>query len=116
MFSGTNGLEMTGMPVSISFDWNEEEGMAVIMPAFPVADNSLEGTEGIEAYTQTASRALVLDYYGEYDKTSNAHAQMEAYIVENGLSYSIVLEEFVGDPGEAESMDEVLTKIYYILD
>ncbi|MEO9532242.1 MAG: SRPBCC family protein [Crocinitomicaceae bacterium] len=115
MFCGENQIEMSGMPVSICFEWNEETEMAVLMPAFPVADNSTPGKGMVLPYTIPACQALVVDYYGEYDENYDAHMQIDAYAKENGLEYSIVMEEFVTDPTTVESMDEVLTRIYYFL-
>lgn len=116
MFCGTNQIEMAGMPVSINFEWNEAEGTIDIMPAFPVAKITAEGTEGITSHTIPASKALAIDYYGPYEGVSAAYMQMGIYLEENGFSSSLSLEEYVDDPGEAESMDDVLTRIYFILD
>ena len=116
MFSFENGVEMAGMPVSICFEWNEEDETAILLPAFPVMDNTIAPTEGIEAYTQPACKALVVDYYGPYEEAGAAHEQLQKYCDKNGLSASVVMEEFVTDQGTVESMDEVLTKIYYFID
>ncbi len=114
-FVGMNQVEMSGMPVSIAFEWNQADNSAILMPAFPVSELSVDGADEVEAYTIPMGKALVIDYYGEYHESGPAHEQMEAYIAKNGLSHSIVMEEFVTDPTSVESMDEVLTKIYYIL-
>ena len=116
MFCGVNQIEMAGMPVSLCFEWNEETEMANLMPAFPVNDNSNPGNQKVMPYTIKACRALVIDYYGPYEDSYNAHMQLDAYATENGLKYSVVMEEFVTDPTSVESMDEVLTRIYYFLD
>lgn len=115
-FSFSNGIEMAGMPVSICYEWNEDAETAIIMPAFPVTDNTIATTEGIEAYTQPACKALVIDYYGPYEETGAAHEQLQNYCDKNGLNASVVMEEFVTDPTTVESMDQVLTKIYYFID
>lgn len=116
MFCGVNQIEMSGMPVSLCFEWNEDTEMANLMPAFPVNDNSNPGNEKVMPYTIKACKALVIDYYGPYEDSYNAHMQLDAYATENGLKYSVVMEEFVTDPTTVESMDEVLTRIYYFLD
>lgn len=115
MFCGMNQIEMTGMPVSLCFEWNEETEMADMMPAFPVADNTIPGDSTVTAYTIAAGKALVVDYYGPYEESYAAHMQMDAYAKENGLEVVVAIEEFVTDPTTVESMDEVLTRIYYIL-
>lgn len=115
-FIGEEKIEMAGMPVSFAFEWNEATETAVLMPAFSVLENSIVPTGEIEAYTQPACKALVIDYYGAYEESGPAHAQMEAYLQKNGLKCSVVMEEFVTDPGTVESMDEVLTRIYYFLE
>lgn len=118
-FIGMNQIEMAGMPGSIAFEWNEETGRCVLMPVFPVAkiDETIMANPGskVESFVIPAGKALVIDYYGEYDQIGPAHAEMEAYIQANGLKYEVVLEEYVTDPTTVESMDEVLTRIYYFL-
>lgn len=115
-FFGEQQIEMKGMPVGIVFDWNEESGQTEIMPAFPVESFRAKGTDQIEQYTLPKTKAVVLYYYGPYEETVPAHEYMEEYMKRNNLSYSVVMEEFVDDPATKDSMDEVLTKIYYILE
>ncbi len=114
-FCGKNKIAPAGMPVGFGFEWNEETGTCVLMPAFPVAQASAKAVAPVELYTVNACKALVVDYYGEYDQTGQAHGELEAYVQKNGLEYVVVMEEFVTDPTTVSTMDSVLTKIYYFL-
>ena len=106
--------EMTGAPVCLTFVWDEETGRCKLMPAMKVADNS-KAVQGIESYTIKASKALSVDYYGEYEMIWKAHVQMDAYLAENNLDFLVSVEEYVTDPATVDSPDQVLTKVYYIL-
>lgn len=110
-----NGLEMAGMPVSFGLEWDEENGRCVVAPAIPVVAYGDKMGEGIETFTIEPCKALVVDYYGEYDQTATAHEQLGAYALEQKAEVSYVMEEFVTDPSTVESMDQCLTKIYYFI-
>jgi len=114
-FCGMNALEMVGAPVSFGFEWNDSAGTCVIMPALPVASVLAKVAAPIELYSVASCKALVIDYYGEYDQTGPAHMQMEEYVQKNGLAYSVVMEEFVTDPYSVSTRDSCLTRIYYFL-
>jgi effector-binding domain-containing protein/uncharacterized protein YndB with AHSA1/START domain len=113
-FCATAGVRAIGMPVSFGLEWNDESGDCVVMPAFPI-EEKVETEEPVEYYLVEGCKALVIDYYGLYEEMGPAHEQLESYIAAKGLSYSVVMEEFITDPTTVESPDEVLTKIYYFL-
>ncbi|MEX1000972.1 MAG: SRPBCC family protein [Crocinitomicaceae bacterium] len=115
-FTAKNQIEMSGMPVSICFEWDEENKTADLMPAFPVSDLSTSPSGEIIKYTIPAGRAAVIHHYGSYEALGSAHGQMEQYLAKKGLNHTVVMEEYVTDPGTVESEDEILTKIYYFLE
>ena len=84
------------------------------MPAMKVADNS-KAVKEIESYTIKASKALSVDYYGEYEMIWQAHVAMDAYMAKNNMDFLVSVEEYVTDPTTVDSPDQVLTRIYYIL-
>ncbi|MBN4071516.1 SRPBCC family protein, partial [Crocinitomix catalasitica] len=113
-FCAGSGIRAIGMPVSFGISWDDEKGVCVLMPAFPI--EKVENVEmPVESYTVEACKALLIDYYGDYEEMGPAHEQLESYIAAKGYSYSLVMEEFITDPTTVEGPEKVLTKIYYFL-
>lgn len=111
----TNQIEMLGMPVSIGYDWNEEDSTCVFMPAAPVARTYSTVPAGFSEQVVDSSKAIVIDYYGEYEGVIAAYLQLDKYLLDNDLEMQFSVEEYVTDPTTVESYDQVLTRIYYIL-
>ena len=66
--------------------------------------------------TIPASKALVVDYYGPYDKMGVAHDAIHKYAKDKGLKPTYpAIEEYVGDPGVETDPNKVLTKVYYLI-
>jgi effector-binding domain-containing protein len=67
--------------------------------------------------TIPASRALLVDFYGPYDKMGIAHDAIHRYAKEKGLKLKFpAIEEYVGDPGAEADPNKVLTKVYYLIE
>jgi effector-binding domain-containing protein len=70
---------------------------------------------GLNKFETPAGKVLVIDYYGAYDKSMQAHATMADYMEKRGLRRSFVLEEYVTDPMTEKDPSKWLTKIYYLV-
>lgn len=108
------GVQMAGgMPSGLYYSWDMENMRTDIAAAIPVADGTTapEGTELIEI---PASKALFVDYYGDYSDMEPAHELIEKYMIENELEYvGPAIEEYVTDPGQEPNPALWNTKIYY---
>jgi effector-binding domain-containing protein len=109
-----NKLQVTGSPVGIYWEWDEKNMQADMAAAIPVA-TAPKNLKGWETFNFPAGKALVVDYYGAYDKTMAAHLAVDKYMAEKGLEQKVVIEEYVTDPGVEKDTTKWLTKIYYIL-
>ncbi|MBK6522736.1 MAG: GyrI-like domain-containing protein [Sphingobacteriaceae bacterium] len=70
---------------------------------------------GLEKWETPAGKVLLIEYYGSYDKSGNAHYAMDAYMKEKGYTQGTVLEEYVTDPMSEKDTAKWLTNIFYIV-
>lgn len=108
------GGEMDGMPVGLFYKYDEEAGTAD-MAAGCASKKKME-LEGFENIDVPAGKALAIDYFGGYDGSAEAHYAMDDYMkVRNIGEPSLVIEEYVTDPGTESDTSKWLTKIFYIM-
>lgn len=106
------GIEMAGMPCGMFFRWDEAKGEADLAYAIPVATKAI--VKGYETIEVPAGKLLVVDYYGAYAGTGEAHIAMDEYVKENNLEALVpVWEEYITDPGTQPDTAKWLTKVYY---
>lgn len=105
--------QMTGMPRALYYEWDEENGMVDLAAAIPTAKKmDVKGYKTIEI---PAGKSLLIDYYGSYEDSGEAHYAIDDYMKEKGLEAELVMEEYVTDPGGEPDTSKWLTKIYYTL-
>lgn len=105
--------EAIGAPKAIYFSFDETSMMADFAPVMEVAKDTK--LDGLEKFETPAGKVLLIDYYGPYDKSAQAHYAMDAYMKEKGLTQSVVVEEYVTDPMTEKDPAKWLTKIYYVV-
>ena len=106
------GFEMTGMPTGVYFTWDEENQQADLLAGVPVKEGDLEGMDS----ETIGGGSLLIEYYGPYAGTGDAHMAIEKYLKENGIqSTGMAIEEYVTDPTAEPDTLQWLTKIYYPL-
>lgn len=105
--------EAIGAPKAIYFSFDETSMVADFAPVMEVT----KGTklDGLEKFETPAGKVLLIDYYGPYEQSAQAHYAMDAYIKEKGLTQSVVLEEYITDPMTEKDPAKWLTKIYYVV-
>jgi effector-binding domain-containing protein len=116
--SVTNALlktktEPIGMPKGIYFSFDEKAMMADFAPVMEVANGTK--LEGVEKFETPASKVLLIEYFGAYDKSANAHYAMDAYMKEKGLTQIFVLEEYANDPMVEKDTAKWQTNIFYLV-
>ena len=101
------------MPFGLYFTWDEENQQTEMAAAIPVSQpTTLAPFESFEVKEQ---KALLIDFYGPYEKLGDAHHAMDAHIRANNLKTCIALEQYDTDPGQEPDSSKWLTKIYYTL-
>ncbi len=115
-FVAQHNAQMAGMPCGLYFTWDESTGMTDMAAAIPVGQKIDASSEGIEYLEIPASKALLIDYYGDYSDLGAAHQAMDAYLSANDLEHiPPVIEQYVTDPGAEPDSNRWLTKVIYLL-
>jgi effector-binding domain-containing protein/uncharacterized protein YndB with AHSA1/START domain len=109
------GVEQSGMPVSLTYEMNEEEGMVDMFLGIPApAGTNIDGFVTIE---KPKGKAAVIDYYGPYENLMAPHEAMGNYLAANNLTPSYpVMEIYESDPVEGSDPNTWLTKVVYYLE
>lgn len=106
------GIEMTGMPCGLFFKYDEKKGVTDMASAIPVA--SPVNIEGASAFSIPSKRALQVDFFGDYAKTSAAHEAIRLYMNDRGYLEDVPsIEEYITDPSTEKDPQKWLTRITY---
>lgn len=107
-----SNLQIVGMPSGVIFKWDEENQEVDMLAGVPLKEGKIEGMDS----EMVGGKSLLIEYYGPYEGTEDAHIAIEKYLEENGLqSKGIAIEEYVTDPTEQPDSSKWLTEIYYPL-
>lgn len=107
-------LSMAGAPSGLYWTFDEKAGQTDMTAAIPLAEN--KKVPGYETYAVGGGKALVIDYYGSYEKMGEAHMAMDDYMAEKGLeSVPPVIEEYVTDPATQPDTLKWLSKVIYFV-
>jgi effector-binding domain-containing protein len=110
---GKNKIEPQSAPAGIYTAYDEKEKKADVAAAVKVPAGTK--VKGWENFNYPAGKVLHIAYNGPYEKVGDAHMAMDKYMKEKGLSQSVVIEEYVTDPGKEKDPAKWLTNIYYVL-
>lgn len=106
-----NGAKISGAPmaITVSFDnanWDFEA-------AIPI-DKEIPSTDKIIVKKSYSGKTVYVVYHGPYSKTSDAYADIEAFIKENNLTADGgAWESYITDPGSEPDTSKWVTEIYY---
>ncbi|MCB9255698.1 MAG: GyrI-like domain-containing protein [Chitinophagales bacterium] len=108
------GIEMQGgYPSGFYYTWDVENMQSDMAAAIPIAKAS-DVPEGFSRITIPGGKALLINYYGDYNEIGPAHELMESYMLENNLEYiGPAIEEYVSDPMEESNPSKWLTRVIY---
>jgi effector-binding domain-containing protein len=110
-----NKLQHTGPPSGLYFTYDEQKKQTECAAVISVPDGQeLKGWEKFNV--PAADVALHIAYQGDLNKSASAHAAIAEYMKEKGLTYSVVIEEYISGPLTAEKdTTKWLTNIYYVI-
>ncbi len=112
-YATANGVAMVGPPTTLYVDWGP--GMVTIKAGMPVAPGS-RGDGEIEVAELPAGEGAVTIHTGSYDGLGDAHAAVETYLHDNGLTGDSPLREvYLTDPGETPDPADWKTQIVWPL-
>lgn len=108
---------VAGTPSAICYDWNEKEQLADIATAVPVpAGSKIENTI-VNMLDIPASKAVYINYYGAYDRVSDAYSSVKKYLEANKLKHKQpVIQQFITGPAQEIDTAKWLTKIVFLVE
>lgn len=107
-----SGAKQSGAPSGLYYEWDMEANVADMAVAIPV--ESAVPIKGASVEEIPAGKAVVIDYYGSYEGTGEAHYAIDDYLKDYGLNAgSPVIEEYITDPQAEPDTSKWLTKIIY---
>lgn len=102
----------TGAPVGIYFTWDDKTMTSDMAAGMPV--NKKVETDEIKMIEIPSGTAYLVDYFGAYDQSMDAHTAINMYFMKNNLKPKMpVVEEYITDPTSEPDTTKWQTKIYY---
>ena len=103
-----------GPASSLYWTFDEKGGKTDMAAAMPV-DKSVTGPN--MSTIELGGKAIMIDYYGDYNKIGEAHGGMADYMAEKNVKNKVpVLEQYITDPMTEKDTAKWLTKIIYFLE
>jgi len=107
-------VEMDGMPCGLFYGFDDETKMVDMAAAIPIKEAI--AIRGAQSLMLPESKAITVDYYGDYNGTPAAHTAIKNYMNDYGiLNDPPYIEEYVTDPGEEPDPKKWLTRITYYI-
>lgn len=115
-FIGKNGLNHTGNPMGLYYEYAEDGSSTDLAAVIPVENGNIQGDD-FQLFTMPAGKAMIMNYYGSYDAINKGHEEFEAYLKRKGLKRKMpVAEQYITDPTTVKDASEILTQITYWLE
>ncbi len=112
----TGGLEMAGPPTGLYYTFDEERGITNMAAALPIKAGVAVSGGPFKLIELAAGKSLVIDYYGDYSGTAEAHYAFDDFMKEKGLEYNPpAIEQYLTDSGTEPDTSKWLTRIIYLL-
>lgn len=107
-----------GMPAGLFYVWDEKNQQADAAAAYTVPAGTKIDNGGIQVVDIPASKAVYVNYYGEYgEKQAAAYNSIERYLADNNLKQkSPVIEQYIVHPAIEKDTARWLTKIIYLVE
>ena len=88
-----------------------------VTAAVPVAQGTVISDTTIQLLNIPGSKAVYVNYYGAYDKTTEAYASIDKYLSANNLKQKApVIEQYITDPKIEKDTAKWLTKIIFLVE
>lgn len=110
-----SGATLAGAPSGLFWHYDETTGTTDMAAAVPITAMQ-KFTGGLSVFPVGGKNALVIEYFGAYDQSAEAHYALDDYMAEKGLqSIPPVIEEYVTDPAQEPDTAKWLTRIIYFV-
>jgi effector-binding domain-containing protein len=112
-----NAKATPGSPSGLFFVWDEQNQQTDMAAAVPVAQGTALSDTSIQIVDIPGSKAVYVNYYGAYDKTTEAYASIDKYLSANNLKQKApVIEQYITDPKIEKDTAKWLTKIIFLVE
>lgn len=109
------GGTIAGPVAGLFWSYDETTMKSDCAAAVPIPEAKKLGG-GVQVFTVAGGKAAVVDYYGPYEKTGDAHYAIDDYLKAKGLeSIAPSIEEYITDPMVEKDTAKWLTKIIYLV-
>jgi effector-binding domain-containing protein/uncharacterized protein YndB with AHSA1/START domain len=106
-----------GTPAGIFYKWDTQNQQTDLAAAFLVSAGTTIADTSINIINFPASKALYVNYYGAYDKLTDAYNSLGKYIAANSLKQKIPsLEQYIRGPLNEKDTSKWLTKIIFLVE
>ena len=112
---GHDFVESNGRATALYYDWDEDNNEVDVAAAFPVTGNldqvSLEGYEQMSL----SGKAYKAVHRGSYETIEETHGMIHSFYGKHNLPLpDLVVEEYVNNPNDVSSSEELVTNIFYV--
>jgi effector-binding domain-containing protein len=110
--AGAQKINVNGAPFAIYYSGSTTNfDMDICLPT----DNPGKAGGDVKAGKFSAGKAVVVDFYGAYELTGNAHEAASKFLSEHPelTMTGPPREEYVTDPGLEKNPDKILTRVIY---
>ncbi len=109
-----SGDTLAGHPVGLFWDWGTN-GQADVAAALPTS-KEMKYVDSLMVFKIGGDSVRVINYYGAYSGSAEAHAAMEEYLQKKHLTSTLpVIEEYVTDPMTEKDTAKWLTRVIYFV-
>jgi effector-binding domain-containing protein len=111
-----SGATLAGAPSGLFWSFDQETASTDMAAAIPVTENQKFGN-GLRVFPVPKGHALLVEYFGAYDQSAEAHFAIDDFMQEKNLqNIPPVIEEYVTDPGQEPDTAKWLTRIIYYVE
>ncbi|MCH8546788.1 MAG: GyrI-like domain-containing protein [Cryomorphaceae bacterium] len=108
-------VESNGRATALYYDWDEENNEVEVTAALPITGNldqvSLEGYEQLTL----SGKAYKAVHRGSYETIEETHGMIHSFYGKHNLPLpDLVVEEYVNNPNDVSSSEELVTNIFYV--
>ncbi len=109
------GVKISGFPAGLYWTFDLKAGNSDLVAAFQV-DKPINANAQMNTI-ELGGKAVVVDYFGNYDKLGAAHKAIADYLTEKSLKNKTpILEQYITNPTVEKDTTKWQTKIIYFLE
>lgn len=116
-FMGKNGLAQAGAPLSIATKWDPAAGVFAYEAGIPIAAMpaaEIPADSPVKIGDTYAGKAIKVVHKGPYENLISTYEQIDAYAAAHGIELGErPWEEYVTDPGQVASPEELITHVFF---